>query len=49
MNKCLKKGLIAAGVVAGAAVGFHLINKELHKDVCMIAHRGYSSKHPGNT
>ena len=49
MNKYLKKGIIAAGIVAGAAVGFHYINKELHKDVCMIAHRGFSSKHPDNT
>ena len=49
MNKIVKNSLIAAGVVAGAAVGFHFLNKELHKDVCMIAHRGYSSKHPDNT
>ena len=49
MNKYLKKGIIAAGIVAGAAVGLHYINKELHKDVCMIAHRGFSSKHPDNT
>lgn len=49
MKKVIKNTLVGIGLVAGAAVGFHLINKELHKDVCMIGHRGFSSKHPGNT
>ena len=43
------KALLAIGGVAATTVGLHLLNKELHKDVCMIAHRGHSSKHPGNT
>lgn len=49
MNKTFKKIALAAGVTAAAAVGFHYVNKELHKDICMIAHRGHSGKHPGNT
>ncbi len=49
MNKIIKRTAIAAGVTAAAAVGFHYVNKELHKDICMIAHRGHSAKHPGNT
>ena len=49
MKKCVKKALLAAGITAGAAVGFHFLNKEIHKDICMIAHRGFSSKHPDNT
>ena len=49
MKKCIKKALLAAGITAGAAVGFHLLNKEIHKDICMIGHRGFSSKHPDNT
>ena len=49
MNKIVKNVLLAAGVVAGAAVGFHYINKAMHKDICMIAHRGHSAKHPDNT
>ncbi len=47
--KPITKILVATGAVAGAAAGFHFLNKELHKDICMIAHRGHSGKHPGNT
>lgn len=49
MNKIVKNALITAGVVAGATVGFHYINKDIHKDICMIGHRGFSAKHPDNT
>ena len=49
MKKIIKNTAIALGVTAGAAVGLHFLNKELHKDICMIGHRGYSSKHPDNT
>lgn len=49
MNKIFKNVLIAAGVAAGAAVGFHYVNKVIHKDICMIGHRGFSAKHPDNT
>ncbi len=49
MNKPLKITTSVLGFTAVAATGFHFINKELHKDICMIAHRGHSGKHPGNT
>lgn len=47
--KPITKILVATGAVAGAAAGLHFLNKEIHKDICMIAHRGHSGKHPGNT
>lgn len=43
------KALLYLGGVAATAFGTHFFNKDLHKDICMIAHRGHSSKHPGNT
>lgn len=49
MKKVIKNIALAAGITAGAAAAFHIINKEIHKDVCMIGHRGFSSKHPDNT
>lgn len=49
MNKIIKRTAVAAGVAAAVAVGFHFVNKELHKDICMIGHRGQSAKHPDNT
>lgn len=52
MAKNLKPLAIAAAGIAGAvgavAAGF-AVNKYIHKDICMIAHRGYSSKYPDNT
>ena len=41
--------LVAAGAGAAALFGIHKANEKKHKDICMIAHRGHSSKHPGNT
>lgn len=49
MKKALKSLALTAGIAGAAAAGFHFINKELHKDICMIGHRGFSAKHPGNT
>ncbi len=52
MAKNLKPLAIAAASiasVAAAAGAFCAINKYIHRDICMIAHRGYSSKYPGNT
>ena len=43
------KALLYLGGIAATAIGTHFFNKDLHKDICMIAHRGHSSKHPGNT
>lgn len=49
MSKILKTiAAVAAGVISAGAA-FCAINKQLHKDICMIAHRGHSAKHPGNT
>ena len=47
MNK--KALLVAAGAGAAALFGIHKANEKKHKDICMIAHRGHSAKHPGNT
>lgn len=49
MKKFLK---IAAAVTSGTAVAgmaLYFANRLIHKDICMIAHRGHSAKHPGNT
>lgn len=43
------KAILTLGCAAATTVGLHFLNKELHKDICMIAHRGHSDKHPGNT
>ena len=49
MSKIVK-GIAKAVAGAGAsAAALHFVNKALHKDICMIAHRGYSSKYPDNT
>ena len=47
MNR--KALFVAAGASAAALFGIHKANEQKHKDICMIAHRGYSSKHPDNT
>ena len=49
MKKALKIAIGTAFTVAAGAVAFHNINRELHKDICMIGHRGHSAKHPDNT
>ncbi len=49
MSKILKTAIAVATGVVGAGVAFCAINKQMHKDICMIAHRGHSAKHPGNT
>lgn len=49
IKKIIKNTALITGAVAGAAAGFHFINKSMHKDICMIAHRGHSAKHPDNT
>lgn len=47
----MKKSSILLGLGAGALAlfGAHKYNENKHKDICMIAHRGHSAKHPGNT
>lgn len=45
----MKKLIGISAAAVGAAVGFHYLNKALHKDICMIAHRGNSANHPDNT
>ena len=47
--KLKTKALLYLGGIAATAAATHFFNKEKHKDICMIAHRGHSSKHPGNT
>lgn len=49
MSKLIKGVAAAATGIAATASVFHIVNKKLHKDICMIAHRGHSAKHPGNT
>ena len=49
MSKVLKTIIAATTGVAGAAAAFCAVNKHIHKDICMIAHRGHSAKFPGNT
>ena len=49
MSKILKTAIAAAAGVLTAGAAFCAVNKRIHKDICMIAHRGYSSKYPGNT
>ena len=41
--------MLAAGAGAAALFGIHKANEKKHKDICMIAHRGHSAKHPGNS
>lgn len=47
----MNKKALALATAAGAAAlfGIHKTNEKKHKDICMIAHRGHSAKHPGNT
>lgn len=49
MSKILKTAIATATGVVGAAAAFCAVNKHIHKDICMIAHRGHSAKFPGNT
>ncbi|MBO5065845.1 MAG: hypothetical protein J6D06_07010 [Clostridia bacterium] len=49
MKKALKTAVAAAAGVITAGAAFCAANKYMHKDICMIAHRGYSAKYPGNT
>lgn len=49
MSKVLKTAVAAATGVVGGAAAFFAVNKYIHKDICMIAHRGHSAKFPGNT
>lgn len=49
MSKILKTAIAATTGVVGAAAAFCAVNKHIHKDICMIAHRGHSAKFPGNT
>ncbi len=49
MSKIIKTAIAAATGVLGAAAAFCAVNKHIHKDICMIAHRGHSAKFPGNT
>lgn len=49
MSKVLKTAIATAAGALTAGAAFHAVNKYIHKDICMIAHRGYSSKHPDNT
>lgn len=49
MSRVLKTAVAAATGVVGGAAAFFVVNKYIHKDICMIAHRGHSAKFPGNT
>lgn len=49
MKKSLKFAIGTTVAAAAGAVAFHNINKAVHKDICMIGHRGHSAKHPDNT
>ena len=49
MSKILKTAIAATTGVVGAAAAFCAVNKHIHKDICMIAHRGHSAKFPDNT
>ena len=49
MSKILKTAIAAAAGVLTAGAAFCAVNKHIHKDICMLAHRGYSSKYSGNT
>ena len=49
MSKILKTAIAATTGVVSAAAAFCAVNKHIHKDICMIAHRGHSAKFPGNT
>lgn len=49
MSKILKTAIATATGVVGVAAAFCAVNKHIHKDICMIAHRGHSAKFPGNT
>ena len=49
MSKVIKSVISVAAGIAGATAAFCAINKYIHKDICMIAHRGHSAKFPDNT
>ena len=40
MKKLLRGAAALLGTAAAAGTALHFINKKLHKDICMIAHRG---------
>ena len=49
MKKLLRGAAALLGTAAAAGTALHFINKKMHKDICMIAHRGHSAVHLGNT
>ena len=49
MKNILKSATALIGGTAVAGAALHLVNKAMHKDICMIAHRGHSGVHLGNT
>ena len=49
MNHVIKTIVSMAGGLAVAGVALHAMNRLTHRNICMIAHRGHSAKHPGNT
>ncbi len=49
MSKIIKCVAAAVAGTAAASSILHILNKNMHKDICMIAHRGHSAKHPDNT
>lgn len=49
MKEILIAGAAVLGAAAVAGAVLHLRNRNARKDICMIAHRGHSAVHPGNT
>ena len=49
MSNLIRTLVSVAGGLAAASAVLHTVNHLTHKNICMIAHRGHSAKHPGNT